>query len=119
MKLLLPVLTTLLLFSGCTHLKGVVVHDPSGQPASSAVLTIGRPDGIAVFDSHSVNERGEFDFLISSMDATNVFFYDSATDPVLTTQHVDRNMLGEKMKLHLGPPAKKETPMMVPQGGGM
>src|SRR5436190_1394011 len=65
-----PLLLALLAFAltACMHLKGVVVEDlPGGigsRPMKTAVLSIGRPNGIAVYGTQHVDEKGHFDFYI-------------------------------------------------------
>jgi hypothetical protein len=90
---------------GCTHLKGVVLEDPSQRPARSAIISIGRPGGIAVFDSHHVDQNGAFDFYIGPTDANNVYLYDGSASPELTARRIEPFEQSEKMKLHLRPPS--------------
>lgn len=97
--LLLP----LVAFVGCTHLKGVVLEDPSQRPCRTAVLSIGRPTGIAVFEQHHVNEHGAFDFYLLPTDNSNVYLYDSASPTEMTMRHVDSSEMNANMKLHIRP----------------
>ena len=87
--------------AGCAHLKGVVLEDPSQRPARTAVFSVGRPGGIAVFDSHRVDQNGAFDFYIGPTDDNNLYLYDGATAPELTMRRVEPFEQGEKMVLHL------------------
>ena len=98
---------------GCIHLKGTVIDDASGKPLRTAVLTIGRPNGIAVYASHGVDQNGAFDFQIASIDETNVYVYDSATDPEAAV-HLEKAQLGEKMRIRLRALPRQESPMMMP-----
>ncbi|HVT79514.1 MAG TPA: hypothetical protein VHM90_02565 [Phycisphaerae bacterium] len=86
---------------GCTHLKGVVVEDPGGRPMRTAVLTVGRPGGIAVFERHPVDDRGRFEFSLSPADLSNVYLYDGATAPEATLRHVDESEFSDHMQLHI------------------
>jgi len=76
------------------------------------VLSVGRPDGIAVYDSHTVDQNGAFDFNITTIDLSNIYVYDSIANPAMTMQHIDSTQLGEKMKLRLRPPPRGDNPMM-------
>ena len=97
--------------AGCAHLKGVVLEDPTQRPSSTAVLSVGRPTGIAVFDTHRVDQNGRFDFYIGPTDDNNVYLYDGATSPELTMRRVEPFEQGEKMVLHLRP-ASPGTPYL-------
>jgi hypothetical protein len=112
---LLPVAAVVCL-GGCTHLKGVVVEEATGRPVRTAVLTVGRPNGIAVFERHPVDAHGAFDFSILPIDETNVYIYDSSADPELTTEHLDPGQLSDKMRLTMGPPPKQQPSMMEVPG---
>ena len=100
--------------TGCSHLKGVVVDEVSGRPVRTAVLTVGRPDGIAVLETHPVDSTGKFDFSISSLDVHQVYVYDGAASPEAAL-HLTSSQLNEKMQIKLPRAAKPETPMMVPR----
>jgi hypothetical protein len=95
---------------GCTHLKGVVVDAASGRPARTAVLSVGRPDGIAIYAVHPVDSNGKFDFQLGPTDEDNLYLYDS-TAPALTERKIDRTEFGQNMKLKLDAPPKGEVPM--------
>jgi hypothetical protein len=99
---------------GCAHLKGVVVDEAGGRPIPTAVLTLGRPDGIGVLESHNVDERGRFDFRISTLDLNKVYVYDSAAGPEASI-HLRESELGEKMRVRLPRAPKPETPMSIPR----
>lgn len=86
---------------GCTHLKGVVVEEQSGKPMRTAVLSVGRPGGLAVYATHRVDENGAFDFTLAPMDTTNIFLYDGAGDPETTMRHVEASEFSQNMKLRL------------------
>ncbi len=97
-------LTALLAISGlagCTHLKGVVLEDPSGHPMQSAVLSVGRPGGIAVFETHPVDSKGRFDFSVMPTDLNDIYLYDAAADPEMTVRHVDESEMNDHMQLHM------------------
>ena len=103
-----------LLATGCAHLKGVVVDEGGARPVPTAVLTVGRPDGIGVFESHKVDQYGKFDFKISTLDVHDVYVYDSATGPAASI-HLAESEFGEKMKIRLPRVPKAETPMPIPR----
>src|SRR4051812_47831335 len=104
-KLLQGILAAGALFAGgCMHLKGVVLTEPGEKPHPTAVLSVGRPGGISVIESHPVNKKGEFDFQVFPTDESNIFLFDSA-NPSATARQLERFELGENMKLHLRPPA--------------
>ena len=90
----------LLLFAACTHLQGVVEQAP-GRPSSTAIFSVGRPDGIAVFDQHRVNVRGHFDFYVLPIDESNLYLYDGAADPRLTLRRIDASEMSTHMHLDL------------------
>ena len=89
--------------SACTHLKGVVLEEPSQRPVRTAMLTVGRPNGISVFEQHAVNSNGEFDFQIMPVDENNVYIYDTAAGAELTARKIDRSEMNDHMKLHMRP----------------
>jgi len=97
--------------AGCTHIKGIVLEDPTERPARTAVLSIGRPNGIAVFDSHRVSPNGTFDFYIGPTDENNLFLYDGSASPDLTMRRVTPFEQSDKMTLHLRP-ATPGTPAL-------
>jgi len=86
---------------GCTHIKGVVIEDPSGRPMRTAVLSVGKPGGIAAIETHPVDEKGRFDISLLPSDLSNVYLYDGATDPQLTLRHVDEQQFSDHMQLHM------------------
>jgi len=90
----------LLLFAACTHLQGVVEQAP-GRPMPTAVFSVGRPDGIAVYEQHRADNRGRFDFYILPIDETNLYLYDGAADPRLTLRRIDRSEMSTHMHLDL------------------
>lgn len=100
-----------LAFGACTHLKGVVLEDPSGRPARTAVFSVGNPNGIAVYDRHSVNRNGEFDFYIGPTDENMIYLYDGSAPPEMSMRRLAPYELGEKMQLHLRP-ATPGTPSL-------
>ena len=87
--------------SGCTHVKGVVLEDQTNRPCRSAVLSIGRPDAIAVYARHTVDRQGQFDFYMSPTDESNLYLYDGAADALMTMRRIDRTEIGEHMRLVL------------------
>jgi hypothetical protein len=97
---------------GCTHIKGVVVEDPSGRAMKTARFSVGRPDSIAVYATHDVDARGGFDFYIAPTDENNLYLYDAAGDPQYTLQRIDRSQQSEKMQLRMRP-----APAAGRQGG--
>jgi hypothetical protein len=110
MWLLLPVA-----LAGCMRVKGVVLEATGNRPVKTAVLTVGRPDGIAVYSSHKVDANGAFDFRISTVDVHNVYVYDGAAAPELTVQHLTESQLGDDMKIRLAKPPRQEPEMTVPR----
>ncbi len=99
MLLMLP----MLMLVGCTHIKGVVLQDPTQRPMTTAVISVGRPTGIAVYDQHKVDDHGRFDFYIGPTDEENLYIYDGASRPEMTMRRIQSYELGEKMELHLRP----------------
>jgi hypothetical protein len=101
----LPLLVLCGTMIGCTHLKGIVYEDRpgtgGGRPMRSAMLSIGRPDGIAVYGTHSVDTEGRFDFYIGPTDLDNIFIYDGAADPTLTMHRLEPTQLSDHMVLRL------------------
>lgn len=86
---------------GCTHVKGIVTDEVTHRPVPSAIFSIGRPDGIAVYATHHVDGNGKFDFSVFSLDESNVYVYDGAGDPRMTMQHLDRTALNADMHVKL------------------
>jgi hypothetical protein len=113
LKSLLLILTAALL-AGCVRLKGVVQEEGSGRPVRTAVLTVGRPDGIGVLESHPVNQQGEFDFKISTADVHKVYVYDSAGSPEAAL-HLTESQLSDHMKLKLPRARRGEPEMVIPR----
>ncbi|HEY4328731.1 MAG TPA: hypothetical protein VGN88_03275 [Phycisphaerae bacterium] len=111
MRRLTLILLSFSFLAGCTHLKGVVLEDPTQRPMKTAVISVGRPTGIAVLATHPVNDRGTFDFYLLPGDETNLYLYDGAADPEMTMRHLDQAEIGDKMTLHLRR-ALKSTPSM-------
>jgi hypothetical protein len=99
------------LLAGCTHVKGVVLEEPSLRPSTTAVISVGRPTGIAVFDSHRVDAFGRFDFYLGPTDENNLYVYDGRSSPELTMRRIETYEISENMKLHLRP-AGPSNPML-------
>jgi len=95
--LLLPIL----LLAACTHVKGVVLQDPSQRPMTTAIISIGRPNGIAVYDQHKVDDHGRFDFYVGPTDEENLYIFDGASRPEMTMRRIQSYEISEKMELHL------------------
>jgi hypothetical protein len=108
-----PLLLSVLLTTGCMHLKGVVLEDPTMRPVRTAVVCVGNPTGIAVFDTHHVDDTGEFDFYIGPTDDNNLYLYDGSANPALTLRRIAPFELGENMKLYLRR-AAPGTPALPP-----
>jgi hypothetical protein len=100
---------SLLCASSCIHVKGVVLEERTEHPLRTAVVSVGRPNGIAVLDSHPVNSSGSFDFYILPTDDGELYVYDGAASPELTMEHIDQSQVSTKMKLRLNPAPKKGT----------
>lgn len=100
--------------AGCAHLKGVVIEDPSGRPMRTAVFTVGRPNGIAILDRHTVDGRGAFDFSLFPTDENDLYLYDGAGDPELTMRRVDASEMSDHMRLFL-----RAAPRQNPGDGDM
>jgi hypothetical protein len=96
-----PLLFSILAFTACTHLKGVVLEEPSMRPARTAVFSVGNPNGIAVYDTHRVDENGAFDFYLSPTDENNLYLYDGSASPDLTLRRIAPFEMSENMLLHL------------------
>ncbi|HVX84384.1 MAG TPA: hypothetical protein VH253_06175 [Phycisphaerae bacterium] len=105
--------------AACQHIKGVVL-DAREHPLPSAVLSVGRPDAIAVYATHHVDAFGRFDFQLSSLDDTNLYVYDQH-DPTSTLRHLDPGELNDHMRIILpsGQPGTGEINddmMTIPPG---
>ena len=101
-----------LVLAGCMRLKGVVVDEASGKPFTSAVFTIGRPGGIAVFARHPVDSRGNFDFRIGPGEETNLYIYDSVGDPTLSIRKLQQFELGQNMRIRMHTTAADPFPSL-------
>src|SRR6476620_3154709 len=106
---LLPMLA---LLPACTHVSGVVEQAP-GRPLTTAVFTIGRPDGIAKYATHHVDARGRFDFSIIPTDESHLYLHDGAGDPRLTMRRIEAIELRKDMHIMLRPAGPNDdlTPM--------
>src|SRR5690349_17366967 len=93
-------LPLLILLPACTHISGVVEQSP-GRPLPSAVISVGRPDGVAVFEKHPVDSRGHFDFYLMPTDESAVYVYDSGGDPRLTLRRLEEIELRQGMHIML------------------
>jgi len=107
-----PLLLCLVLaaLTGCAHLKGVVTEPSSDRPMRSAVFTIGRPNGIAVYERHTVKADGSFDFYVLPTDEEELFLFDGLADPDLTMRRVSPSEFSEKMRLYLRPAPRNVGP---------
>jgi hypothetical protein len=96
----------------CTHVAGVVEQAP-GRPLPTAVFTIGRPDGIAIYASHHVDARGHFDFHVPATDEQHLYVYDGAADPRLTMRRIEPMEMRQDMHIMMRPamPSDDLTPM--------
>lgn len=92
-----------LTLSACTHISGQVIDDRTKKPVPTAVLAVGRPDGLGSFEKYPVDKDGKFDFQIFSSDDPYVYVWDGATDPRATIQHLDRNSLRTNMVVRMQP----------------
>ena len=108
--LALLLVATLLVVGGCTHIKGVVLEERTGKALTTAVVTVGVPEGIGVLQNHPVDNQGRFDFQISPTDETAVYVYDSAGPAQNTLKHMDRSELSDHMTIKI----HKYTPDMLP-----
>jgi len=90
------------LVAGCTHVSGVVEQAP-GVPLTTAVLSAGRPDGIAVYATYHVDSRGRFDIHLFPTDESALYVYDGAADPRLTLRRIDERDLRPDMKIMMRP----------------
>ena len=86
---------------GCTHVRGVVVEERTGKPFSTAVFTVGRPDGIGVFQTNSVDRNGRFDFQISPTDESALYVHDSSGDVTSTMRRIDHSEISDHMRIVL------------------
>jgi hypothetical protein len=96
-----PILLCVLFLTGCMHLKGIVLDESSMRPARTAVFSVGNPTGIAVFETHRVDDNGEFDFYLGPTDDNNLYLYDGSALPALTLRRIGKFEMGENMKLYL------------------
>jgi hypothetical protein len=87
---------------GCTHVSGMVEQAP-GVPLRTAVLSAGRPDGIAVYATYHVNSQGRFDFDLFPTDESALYVYDGAADPRLTLRRIDERDIRPNMKIMMRP----------------
>ena len=83
------------------------------RPARTAVLCVGNPTGIAVFDTHHVDDDGQFDFYLGPTDDNNLYLYDGSASPELTLQRVAAFEMSDHMTLHLRR-ATPGTPSLPP-----
>ena len=113
MKRMTLLAAVLLMVGGCTHLKGVVEEAP-GKPSRTAVFSVGRPEGVAVYSTHRVDSAGRFDFMIPAVDENNVYLYDERGDPSSTMRRVDRKEMGDHMQLMV-PAGRSGNEMMIPE----
>jgi hypothetical protein len=86
--------------AGCMHLRGAVVEDPSGKPLPTARFTVGRPDGIAVYETHDVDRSGLFDFYVGPMDTNAIYVYDRGSG-VQSMRRIDREEMSDNMKIRI------------------
>ena len=91
-----------MLAGGCMHLKGVV-EEGSGRPSKTAVLSVGRPDAVAVYSRHPVDSKGCFDFWVSLVNEDNVYVYDRRGDPQTTLRRINETEMSENMHLLVPP----------------
>jgi len=84
------------LMAACTHVAGVVQRT-DGQPLSTAVFSIGRPNDIASYGEHSVDENGRFSFYIGPADESNLYVYDRARGATETLQQVPMDQINDHM----------------------
>jgi hypothetical protein len=82
------ILPLVALLPACTHLSGVVEQAP-GRPLTTAVFSVGRPDGVGMYEQHHVDSQGRFDFSIISSDEQHLYLYDSAGDPRATMRRIE------------------------------
>lgn len=93
-------ITVALCASGCTQVAGEVV-DPRGRPHTSAVFSIGHPDGLGAFARHKVDAHGRFKFTLMGSDESYLYVYDGSGDPIMTTRRVDRSEISQSMRIIL------------------
>ncbi len=102
----LPLLVAVTAFTGCIHIRGVVLQDPTNRPLTTARITVGHPGGIGVFATHDVDSHGRFDFYIGPTDDSDVYIYDTVGGPD-DAMHLDRTEISDKMTIRMraaGPP---------------
>ena len=97
--LALPLLT--LALTACTHVKGVILEDRTNRPVTDAALTIGRPDGIGVYQRIHVDKNARFDFYISPTDEDFLFVWDGKGDPLISVRKIDRGEISDHMTIKL------------------
>jgi hypothetical protein len=85
----------------CTHVRGIVVDEGTGRPRPSAVFTVGRPDGIAIYQRNPVDKNGRFDFYISPTDESSLYVYDSSWGAASTMRRIDRTEITEQMRVEM------------------
>ena len=107
------VAAALLFVGGCMRVKGVVEEAP-GRPSQHAIFSVGRPDGIAIYATHHVNAKGEFDFKMSMTDENDLYVYDGRGDPVTTLRRINQGEISTHMKL-LVPRGRMDSDMMTPE----
>lgn len=96
-------LLSALTLSACTHFSGQVVDDRTHKPIPTAVIAVGRPDGLGSFEKHRVDKDGKFDIQIISSDESYIYVWDDAGDPRMTLQHIDRNLLRTNTVIRMQP----------------
>lgn len=89
--------------AACTHISGQVIDDRTKKPVPTAVLSVGRPDGLGSFEKYPVDKDGKFDFQIFSSDDPYVYVWDGSGDPRSTIQHIDKNSLRTNMVIRMQP----------------
>ena len=81
----------------CTHVRGVVVDEGTERPHPTAVFTVGRPDGIAIYQRNPVERNGRFDFYISPTDESTLYVFDSSWGAAATMRRIDRTEISDHM----------------------
>jgi hypothetical protein len=113
MKWMILLAGVLLAAGGCTHLKGTVEEGP-GKPSRTAIFSVGRPGGVAVYSTHRVDAGGRFDFMIPAVDEDNVYLYDGRGDPQSTMRRVDPSEMGDHMEMMV-PAGHSSNEMVLPE----
>jgi hypothetical protein len=100
------------LLPACTHLSGVVEQSP-GRPLTTAVFTVGRPDGVGEYARYPVDSRGHFDFSIFLTDEQHLYLFDNAGDPRMTMRRIEPIEMRKDMHIMMRParPSDDLTPM--------